>query len=238
MAAGADFIKTSTGKEPTNATIPVSLVMIRAIRECAAPPPRPTCARAAEVRATRHRNRRRWHAARSVATCLAAAWQMAGSSPVGSRDRTNGRPPVFHTERLFNIILVGWQRTGDSYCGNHLSALLRPGHCEGQGLWIFLRDHTTGLALPRPCPTRTPWPKPAPGLCSCRFSRPLCPRSSRYYHDTGFKVGFKPAGGISQAKQALVCVRRLPRPRARKLGGGAAQHQHQLMQDGQLHKLA
>ena len=31
--AGADFIKTSTGKEPTNATLPVSLVMIRAIRD-------------------------------------------------------------------------------------------------------------------------------------------------------------------------------------------------------------
>lgn len=35
MMAGADFIKTSTGKEPTNATIPVSLVMLRAIREYA-----------------------------------------------------------------------------------------------------------------------------------------------------------------------------------------------------------
>lgn len=33
MMAGADFIKTSTGKEPVNATIPVSLVMARAIRE-------------------------------------------------------------------------------------------------------------------------------------------------------------------------------------------------------------
>ena len=33
MMAGADFIKTSTGKEPTNATLPVSLVMIRAIRD-------------------------------------------------------------------------------------------------------------------------------------------------------------------------------------------------------------
>ncbi len=32
MMAGSDFIKTSTGKEPVNATIPVSLVMIRAIR--------------------------------------------------------------------------------------------------------------------------------------------------------------------------------------------------------------
>jgi len=30
--AGADFIKTSTGKEPVNATIPVSLVMTRMIR--------------------------------------------------------------------------------------------------------------------------------------------------------------------------------------------------------------
>ena len=30
--AGSDFIKTSTGKEPVNATLPVSLVMIRAIR--------------------------------------------------------------------------------------------------------------------------------------------------------------------------------------------------------------
>mgnify|MGYP005667151521 CR=1 FL=1 len=33
MMAGSDFIKTSTGKEPVNATLPVSLVMIRAIRE-------------------------------------------------------------------------------------------------------------------------------------------------------------------------------------------------------------
>jgi deoxyribose-phosphate aldolase len=33
MMAGADFIKTSTGKEAVNATLPVSLVMIRAIRE-------------------------------------------------------------------------------------------------------------------------------------------------------------------------------------------------------------
>ena len=33
MMAGSDFIKTSTGKEPTNATLPVSLVMIRTIRE-------------------------------------------------------------------------------------------------------------------------------------------------------------------------------------------------------------
>ena len=35
MMAGADFIKTSTGKEPTNATLPFSLVMVRAIREYA-----------------------------------------------------------------------------------------------------------------------------------------------------------------------------------------------------------
>jgi len=33
MMAGADFIKTSTGKESTNATLPVSLVMARAIRD-------------------------------------------------------------------------------------------------------------------------------------------------------------------------------------------------------------
>ena len=32
MMAGADFIKTSTGKEPSNATLPVSLVMVRMIR--------------------------------------------------------------------------------------------------------------------------------------------------------------------------------------------------------------
>jgi deoxyribose-phosphate aldolase len=32
MQAGADFIKTSTGKEGTNATLPVSLVMVRQIR--------------------------------------------------------------------------------------------------------------------------------------------------------------------------------------------------------------
>jgi deoxyribose-phosphate aldolase len=35
MMAGADFIKTSTGKETVNATLPVSLVMTRAIREYA-----------------------------------------------------------------------------------------------------------------------------------------------------------------------------------------------------------
>jgi deoxyribose-phosphate aldolase len=33
MMAGSDFIKTSTGKEPTNATLPVGLVMTRMIRE-------------------------------------------------------------------------------------------------------------------------------------------------------------------------------------------------------------
>ena len=33
MMAGADFIKTSTGKEGVNATLPVTLVMIRAIRD-------------------------------------------------------------------------------------------------------------------------------------------------------------------------------------------------------------
>ncbi|SMX26716.1 Deoxyribose-phosphate aldolase [Pelagimonas phthalicica] len=33
MMAGADFIKTSTGKEPVNATLPVSLVMMRAMRD-------------------------------------------------------------------------------------------------------------------------------------------------------------------------------------------------------------
>jgi deoxyribose-phosphate aldolase len=35
MMAGADFIKTSTGKEATNATLPVGFVMARAIREYA-----------------------------------------------------------------------------------------------------------------------------------------------------------------------------------------------------------
>src|SRR5712691_8950458 len=33
MMAGADFIKTSTGKESTNATLPVSLIMLRAARD-------------------------------------------------------------------------------------------------------------------------------------------------------------------------------------------------------------
>jgi deoxyribose-phosphate aldolase len=33
MMAGADFIKTSTGKEGVNATLPVTLVMVRAIRD-------------------------------------------------------------------------------------------------------------------------------------------------------------------------------------------------------------
>ena len=33
IMAGADFIKTSTGKEPVNAILPVGLVMVRAIRE-------------------------------------------------------------------------------------------------------------------------------------------------------------------------------------------------------------
>jgi deoxyribose-phosphate aldolase len=35
MMAGSDFIKTSTGMEPVNATLPVSLVMMRMIREFA-----------------------------------------------------------------------------------------------------------------------------------------------------------------------------------------------------------
>ncbi len=35
MMAGADFIKTSTGKETVNATLPVSLTMVRCIREYA-----------------------------------------------------------------------------------------------------------------------------------------------------------------------------------------------------------
>ena len=33
MMAGADFVKTSTGKEPVNATLPVALVMARTIRD-------------------------------------------------------------------------------------------------------------------------------------------------------------------------------------------------------------
>ena len=33
MMAGADFIKTSTGKEKLNATLPISLVMMRQIRD-------------------------------------------------------------------------------------------------------------------------------------------------------------------------------------------------------------
>jgi deoxyribose-phosphate aldolase len=33
MMAGSDFIKTSTGKEGTNATLPVGLIMVRAIRD-------------------------------------------------------------------------------------------------------------------------------------------------------------------------------------------------------------
>jgi deoxyribose-phosphate aldolase len=33
MQAGADFVKTSTGKEPVNATLPFALVMVRAVRE-------------------------------------------------------------------------------------------------------------------------------------------------------------------------------------------------------------
>jgi deoxyribose-phosphate aldolase len=33
MQAGADFIKTSTGKEDVNATLPISLVMLRALRD-------------------------------------------------------------------------------------------------------------------------------------------------------------------------------------------------------------
>jgi deoxyribose-phosphate aldolase len=36
MMAGADFIKTSTGMEPVNATLPMSLVMLRTIRDFAA----------------------------------------------------------------------------------------------------------------------------------------------------------------------------------------------------------
>lgn len=33
MMAGSDFIKTSTGKEGVNATLPVAIVMVRCIRE-------------------------------------------------------------------------------------------------------------------------------------------------------------------------------------------------------------
>ena len=33
MFLGADFIKTSTGKEGVNASLPVAIVMVRAIRE-------------------------------------------------------------------------------------------------------------------------------------------------------------------------------------------------------------
>jgi deoxyribose-phosphate aldolase len=33
MMGGSDFVKTSTGKESVNATLPVSLVMVRTIRE-------------------------------------------------------------------------------------------------------------------------------------------------------------------------------------------------------------
>lgn len=33
MQAGSDFIKTSTGKETENATLPVSLTMLRALRD-------------------------------------------------------------------------------------------------------------------------------------------------------------------------------------------------------------
>jgi deoxyribose-phosphate aldolase len=33
MMAGADFIKTSTGKETVNAILPVGIVMVRAIRD-------------------------------------------------------------------------------------------------------------------------------------------------------------------------------------------------------------
>src|SRR5947207_4593771 len=33
MMAGADYIQTSTGKEPTNATLPGSLIMVRAVRD-------------------------------------------------------------------------------------------------------------------------------------------------------------------------------------------------------------
>ncbi len=36
MMAGADFIKTSTGKAAVNATLPIGLVMCRAIRDYAA----------------------------------------------------------------------------------------------------------------------------------------------------------------------------------------------------------
>ena len=39
MQAGADFIKTSTGKEDVNATLPVSLVMLRALRDYCEPRP-------------------------------------------------------------------------------------------------------------------------------------------------------------------------------------------------------
>ena len=40
MMAGADFIKTSTGTEKVNATLPVGFVMCRAVRAYALPRPR------------------------------------------------------------------------------------------------------------------------------------------------------------------------------------------------------
>ena len=40
MMAGSDFIKTSTGKEKENATLPVSLTMVRAVPPLQPPPSR------------------------------------------------------------------------------------------------------------------------------------------------------------------------------------------------------
>ena len=57
MMAGADFIKTSTGKERVNATLPVTLTMIRAIRDYH---DRTGIASATNPRAAYPRPRTRW----------------------------------------------------------------------------------------------------------------------------------------------------------------------------------
>jgi deoxyribose-phosphate aldolase len=61
MMAGADFIKTSTGKEGVNATLPVSLTMIRAIRDYHGGP---ASRSATSPRAASPRPRTRWSTCR------------------------------------------------------------------------------------------------------------------------------------------------------------------------------
>ena len=79
MQAGADFIKTSTGKEDVNATLPVSLVMLRALRDYG------------EL----HRLRHRLQAGRRLAHRQGRA-ELADPDERGARRRLDAQRPVPH----------------------------------------------------------------------------------------------------------------------------------------------